>query len=53
MSNEVTTERAIADSSARHLLPLSGGKDSTALAVRHRAARILRQLLGQAVGPLI
>lgn len=33
MSNDVSTERAIADSSARHLLPLSGGKDSTALAV--------------------
>lgn len=33
MTQIVSTELAVKDSSSRHLLPLSGGKDSTALAV--------------------
>jgi 3'-phosphoadenosine 5'-phosphosulfate sulfotransferase (PAPS reductase)/FAD synthetase len=33
MTSVITTELAVADRDARHILPLSGGKDSTALAV--------------------
>lgn len=33
MNTVVTTSEALADRSARHIIPLSGGKDSTALAV--------------------
>ena len=33
MSNVAATDAALADRSARHIIPLSGGKDSAALAV--------------------